>query len=657
MAKTKKVLENFGTDLSELAAEGKLDPVIGREDEIKRLVQILNRRRKNNPVLIGEPGTGKTAICEGLATLIHNREANPLLENKKIISIELSSIVAGTKYRGQFEERMKAIIKELKEREDVIVFLDEIHTLTGAGSAKGSLDAANILKPALARGDIQCIGATTLDEYRESIEDDGALDRRFQKVMIDPPSPNETLNILRNTIQYYEEYHNVAYTDKILKRVVKHCGRYITDRFSPDKELDIIDEVGSRVRLENVEVPEEIEKLEALKAQADLKKKEAVNEQRFEDAANYRDESEQIEDELQEHRKKWKYDLENQRFEVTIKDVNKVISLASGVPISNISQSEREKLLNLEEHLSKTVIGQPEAIDAISKSVRRSRAGVKSPSRPAGVFLFLGPTGVGKTHTAKTLAKEVFGSRDNLIRLDMSEYSEKHNVSRMVGSPPGYVGHEKGGQLTEKVRRKPYSVILLDEIEKAHPDVFNKLLQVFDDGHLTDGLGRTVSFKNCIIIMTSNIGAKEIINTGKTNIGFMQSDDGDDNSLDNDEVEKVVNEKVENVFAPEFINRLDDSVIFKGLRKEDLLEIVDLELNKLIERVKSQEIELSVTHAAKELLIEKGYSKEYGVRPLQRTIRTYVEEPVSEKVIQYEDPSGLELTVRKTGDEIYVDED
>jgi ATP-dependent Clp protease ATP-binding subunit ClpC len=649
MSKKSSALKNFGTNLNELARENELDPVIGREKEIQRVAQILSRRKKNNPVIIGEPGVGKTAIVEGLAKRIENHDVSHALDGKKIVSIEMSTIVAGTKYRGQFEERMRGIISELEDREDVILFLDELHTLVGAGSTRGGLDAANILKPALARGDIQCIGATTMDEYRESVEGDGALERRFQKIAIDPPSPEETYEILSRLRDSYEQFHHVRFEDSQIKDIINLTGRYVTERYFPDKALDVIDEVGSRVHLQNVQVPEEIEELEQRVDEIKKKKSDAVQAQDFERAAQARDLQEEIQNRLDERRREWRKSLDEQFVDVRDEEIHEVISMISGVPVSNINEDEREKLLNLESVLSKRVVGQEKAIERIAKTVRRSRTGVKDPNRPSGVFMFLGPTGVGKTHLAKTLADEVFGSEDNLIRLDMSEYSEKFNVSRMVGSPPGYVGHEQGGQLTEKVRRKPYSVILLDEIEKAHPDIYNTLLQVFDDGQLTDGLGRTVSFRNTVIIMTSNIGSSEIIQTGN-GLGFSQSDDSE--SLDHEKVKSVVTDKLKSNFAPEFLNRLDDNVIFHGLSKDDVFEIIDLELEDLLERLSSMNIELEITDPAKELLAEEGYSREYGARPLKRAIRRMIEEPVSEKLIEIGEEKDVNLIGRKRGENI-----
>ena len=648
-SKTKTpVLDNFGRDLTKLAIEGKLDPVIGRVNEIERVVQVIARRKKNNPVLIGEPGVGKTAIVEGLALRITERKVPRVLMNKRVVSLDLGSMVAGTKYRGQFEERMKAVVQELEKNDDVILFIDELHTLVGAGGASGSLDAANMLKPALARGEIQCIGASTLDEYREHIEKDGALDRRFQKIIVEAPTTDETLEIITNVKDKYEKNHGVKYTDDAIKACVKLAERYITDRFFPDKAFDVLDESGARVRLSNVEVPKEIVTLEQELSDISIQKNQAIRNQNFEEAARLRDKERGIQQELELIKLDWERSLENDQQTVTEDDVAKVISIMTGIPVTKVSEDEAKRLLNLNEELKKKVIGQDYAIDVLAKSIRRSRAGLKDPSRPTGVFLFTGPTGVGKTELAKTLAKYLFDNEDSLIRVDMSEYMEKFSVSKLIGAPPGYVGYEEGGQLTEKVRRKPFSVVLLDEVEKAHPDALNTLLQVFDDGHLTDGLGRKVDFRNTILIMTSNVGQRDI-KAGGT-LGFSV------NKYNSDEthINETIDSAIKTSFSPEFINRLDGIVYFKKLKKEDMIRIIDIQLKKLESRLSDKNITLNIPKTAKEFLVEKGYDDKYGARPLRRSIQKYLEDPLSEELLSglIKDGSEVKIKVDKKLDKL-----
>lgn len=622
------VLDNFGRDLTQLAMDKKLDPVIGRQKEIERVSQILSRRKKNNPVLIGEPGVGKTAIVEGLALRIVEKKVSRALFDKRIISLDVASLVAGTKYRGQFEERMKAILSELEKADDVILFIDEVHTLVGAGGASGSLDASNIFKPALARGEIQCVGATTLDEYRQSIEKDGALDRRFQKVLVDPPSVAETLEILDKIKETYEQHHNVAYTEEAIKMSVKLAERYITDRQFPDKAIDVLDEAGAKVHLANISVPKEIIDLEQKIIDTKNEKNEVVKRQNFEEAARLRDQEKKLQFELEEAKKSWEIQSNERVYPVTDDDIADVISMITGVPVNKIAEAESQKLLNLASHLKEQIIGQDEAVEHLSKAIRRARAGLKDPARPIGSFMFLGPTGVGKTELAKALARVMFDSEDALIRIDMSEYMEKFSVSRFVGAPPGYVGYEEGGQLTEKVRRKPYSIILLDEIEKAHPDVFNMLLQVFDDGVLTDGLGRKVDFKNTVIIMTSNVGTKDVKEGG--NIGFNFNNNGDDY----DHVKNTIDESVRKLFSPEFINRVDDFIIFRKLAKEDISSIIDIQLKLLVSRLEINQMKLTLTDDAKSFLVEKGFDEKYGARPLKRALQKYIEDELAEEVLK-----------------------
>ena len=648
-SKTKTpVLDNFGRDLTKLAIEGKLDPVIGRVNEIERVVQVIARRKKNNPVLIGEPGVGKTAIVEGLALRITERKVPRVLMNKRVVSLDLGSMVAGTKYRGQFEERMKAVVQELEKNDDVILFIDELHTLVGAGGASGSLDAANMLKPALARGEIQCIGASTLDEYREHIEKDGALDRRFQKIIVEAPTTDETLEIITNVKDKYEKHHGVKYTDDAIKACVKLAERYITDRFFPDKAFDVLDESGARVRLSNVEVPKEIVTLEQELSDISIQKNQAIRNQNFEEAARLRDKERGIQQELELIKLDWERSLENDQQTVTEDDVAKVISIMTGIPVTKVSEDEAKRLLNLNEELKKKVIGQDYAIDVLAKSIRRSRAGLKDPSRPTGVFLFTGPTGVGKTELAKTLAKYLFDNEDSLIRVDMSEYMEKFSVSKLIGAPPGYVGYEEGGQLTEKVRRKPFSVVLLDEVEKAHPDALNTLLQVFDDGHLTDGLGRKVDFRNTILIMTSNVGQRDI-KAGGT-LGFSVNKDNSDET----HINETIDSAIKTSFSPEFINRLDGIVYFKKLKKEDMIRIIDIQLKKLESRLNDKNITLNIPKTAKEFLVEKGYDDKYGARPLRRSIQKYLEDPLSEELLSglIKDGSEVKIKVDKKLDKL-----
>ncbi|MFP4227642.1 MAG: ATP-dependent Clp protease ATP-binding subunit [Salinivenus sp.] len=631
------VLDNFGRDLTELAEENELDPIIGRQKEIERVAQILSRRKKNNPVLIGEPGVGKTAIAEGLAMRIVERKVSRALYDKRIITLDLASLVAGTKYRGQFEERMKAVMKEIEKSPDIVLFIDEIHTIVGAGGASGSLDASNMFKPALARGDLQCIGATTLDEYRQNIEKDGALDRRFQKVVVDPSTPEETINILSNIKSYYEEHHNVRYSEEAVKLAVKLSDRYITDRFLPDKAIDVIDEAGARVHLSNITVPPEILELEEKIEDVQEEKNEVVKSQRFEEAARLRDKEKTLQEELEQAKKKWEEEAETEIHDVDEEDIAHVVAMMTGIPVDKISEPEQKKLLKMEEALKERVVGQDEAIEKLSKAIRRTRAGLKDPEKPIGSFIFLGPTGVGKTELAKVLTEYLFESQDSLIRIDMSEYMEKFSVSRLVGAPPGYVGHEEGGQLTEKVRRKPYSVILLDEIEKAHPDVFNILLQVLDDGILTDGMGRRVDFRNTILIMTSNIGTQDIKSFGK-GIGFSQSESSDD--MDYTSMKSTVEDALKNVFNPEFLNRIDDVIVFHPLDKKNIFEIIDIMSEDLFERAEELGLELKFDKAAKEFLTDKGFDPKYGARPLRRALQKSVEDPMAEDILHDEISEG-----------------
>ena len=624
------VLDNFGIDLTKAAEEGRLDPVVGREREIERLAQILSRRKKNNPVLIGEPGVGKSAIAEGLALRITKRNVSRVLFNKRVVALDLASIVAGTKYRGQFEERMKAILNELSKNDNIILFIDEIHTIVGAGGATGSLDAANMLKPALARGEIQCIGATTLDEYRQHIEKDGALERRFQKVLVEPTSIEETIHILHNIKEKYEEHHNVNYTDDAIEACVRLTNRYISDSYLPDKAIDALDESGSRVHISNIVVPEKILTLEKQLEETKKEKMTAVKNQNFEKAASFRDREKDLLDLLDQEKKKWEKELAVNRETVDADKVAEVVAMMTGVPVQRIAQTEGTRLLKMADELRGSVIGQDEAIHKVVKSIQRNRAGLKDPNKPIGTFIFLGPTGVGKTQLAKVLAKFLFDTTDNLVRIDMSEYMEKFSVSRLVGAPPGYVGYEEGGQLTEKVRRKPYSVVLLDEIEKAHPDVFHILLQVLDEGQLTDSLGRRVDFRNTIVILTSNIGSRQIAEFGH-GVGF----DTQARKTTRDEQNKSILQKaLQKTFAPEFLNRIDDVIMFNSLGKEEINKIIDLELKGLYDRVKSLGYQLKIATGARDFIAERGFDANYGARPLKRAIQKYLEDPMAEVLIK-----------------------
>ncbi|MBE2264639.1 MAG: ATP-dependent Clp protease ATP-binding subunit [Flavobacteriales bacterium] len=628
------VLDNFGRDLTKLALEDKLDPVIGREKEIERVAQILSRRKKNNPVLIGEPGVGKTAIVEGLALRIVDRKVSRVLFDKRIVTLDLAALVAGTKYRGQFEERMKAVMNELEKAKDVILFIDELHTIVGAGGASGSLDASNMFKPALSRGEIQCIGATTLDQYRQFIEKDGALDRRFQKIMVDPPSVSEAVQILMNVRDRYEKHHGVRYSNEAILACVNMADRYITDRFLPDKALDVLDEAGARVHLSHISVPANVLELEEKIEQVRQEKNVVVKSQNFEEAARLRDLEKRYQTELEAAKDAWEQQGEQTIHDVTEDDIADVIAMMTGIPVNRIAESESEKLLKMADILKQQVVGQEEAVEHLAKAIRRARAGIKDPSRPIGSFMFLGPTGVGKTELAKVLARYMFDSDDALVRIDMSEYMEKFSVSRLVGAPPGYVGYEEGGQLTEKVRRKPYSIVLLDEIEKAHPDVFNILLQVFDDGQLTDGLGRRVDFKNTIIIMTSNVGMRDVKAGGR--IGFSTNEETD--TYDN--VKHTIEETMRRLFNPEFLNRIDEYVIFRPLKKEHMVSIIDLQLKDLYKRLAARGITVEIAKTAKEFLADHGFDEKYGARPLRRTLQRYVEDPLAEEMLRGNYPEG-----------------
>lgn len=633
-------LDNYGIDLTKAAEGGKLDPVVGREKEIERIAQILSRRKKNNPILIGEPGVGKSAIAEGLALRIVEKRVSRALFGKRIISLDMTAVVAGTKYRGQFEERIHAILTEVKKHPDVILFIDEIHTIVGAGSATGSMDAANMLKPALARGEIQCIGATTLDEYRKNIEKDGALERRFQKVLVEPTSPEETLQILRNIKDKYEEHHNVTYTDEALEACVRLTDRYVTDRYFPDKAIDAMDEAGSRIHLTHISVPQEIEEQERLIEEAQQHKNEAIRLQNFELAASFRDRENQYTEQLERLKNEWKEKLKDNRETVDAPQIEEVVSMISGVPVQRMAQAEGVRLKGMKQALLSKVIGQNKAVETLVRSIQRSRVGLKDPNKPIGTFLFLGPTGVGKTHLAKELAKNMFGTTDAIIRIDMSEYMEKFTVSRLVGAPPGYVGYEEGGQLTEKVRRHPYSIVLLDEIEKAHSDVFNMLLQVMDEGRLTDSLGRTVDFKNTIIIMTSNIGTRQLKEFGK-GIGFTAQTGENEKEHANSVIRKALNKS----FAPEFINRLDEIVTFDQLNIASLEKIIDIELAGLYKRIEGCGYHLLLDQEAKRFVAEKGYDVQFGARPLKRSIQNHLEDGLAELIINEEPQTGDTLHV------------
>lgn len=633
-------LDNYGIDLTKAAEGGKLDPVVGREKEIERIAQILSRRKKNNPILIGEPGVGKSAIAEGLALRIVEKRVSRALFGKRIISLDMTAVVAGTKYRGQFEERIRAILTEVKKHPDVILFIDEIHTIVGAGSAAGSMDAANMLKPALARGEIQCIGATTLDEYRKNIEKDGALERRFQKVLVEPTSPEETLQILRNIKDKYEEHHNVTYTDEALEACVRLTDRYVTDRYFPDKAIDAMDEAGSRIHLTHISVPQEIEEQERLIEEAQQHKNEAIRLQNFELAASFRDRENQYTEQLERLKNEWKEKLKDNRETVDAPQIEEVVSMISGVPVQRMAQAEGVRLKGMKQALLSKVIGQNKAVETLVRSIQRSRVGLKDPNKPIGTFLFLGPTGVGKTHLAKELAKNMFGTTDAIIRIDMSEYMEKFTVSRLIGAPPGYVGYEEGGQLTEKVRRHPYSIVLLDEIEKAHSDVFNMLLQVMDEGRLTDSLGRTVDFKNTIIIMTSNIGTRQLKEFGK-GIGFTAQTGENEKEHANSVIRKALNKS----FAPEFINRLDEIVTFDQLDIASLEKIIDIELTGLYKRIEGCGYHLLLDQEAKRFVAEKGYDVQFGARPLKRSIQNHLEDGLAELIINEEPQTGDTLHV------------
>ncbi|WP_268224198.1 ATP-dependent Clp protease ATP-binding subunit [Sinomicrobium oceani] len=623
------VLDNFGRDLTQLAEEGKLDPVVGREKEIERVSQILSRRKKNNPLLVGEPGVGKSAIAEGLALRIVKKKVSRILYNKRVVTLDLASLVAGTKYRGQFEERMKAVMNELEKNDDIILFIDEIHTIVGAGGATGSLDASNMFKPALARGEIQCVGATTLDEYRQYIEKDGALERRFQKVIVEPTSIEETIEILHNIKEKYEEHHNVNYTEEAIEACVKLTSRYMTDRYLPDKAIDALDEAGSRVHITNMEVPKQILELEKQLEDVRVLKNSVVKKQKYEEAAKLRDDEKRLEKDLASAQEKWEEESKLHRETVTEDNVADVVSMMSGVPVNRIAQAESSKLAKLPELIKGKVIGQDEAVNKVVKAIQRNRAGLKDPNKPIGSFIFLGQTGVGKTQLAKVLARELFDSEDSLVRIDMSEYMEKFAISRLIGAPPGYVGYEEGGQLTEKVRRKPYAVILLDEVEKAHPDVFNMLLQVLDDGYLTDSLGRKVDFRNTIIIMTSNIGARQIKDFGQ-GVGFGTTAK---KAQEGEYQKSVIENALKKAFAPEFLNRIDDVVVFNPLEREDIHKIIDIELERLYLRIKDLGYNLKLSGKAKDYIAEKGFDKQYGARPLKRAIQKYIEDALAEEII------------------------
>ena len=638
------VLDNFGRDLTEMAEEGKLDPVVGREKEIERVSQILSRRKKNNPLLIGEPGVGKSAIAEGLALRIIQKKVSRILFNKRVVTLDLASLVAGTKYRGQFEERMKAVMNELEKNDDIILFIDEIHTIVGAGGATGSLDASNMFKPALSRGEIQCIGATTLDEYRQYIEKDGALERRFQKVIVEPTSVQETITILNNIKNKYEDHHNVTYTPEAIEACVKLTNRYMSERFLPDKAIDALDEAGSRVHITNIDVPVQVLDLERQLEEVRELKSSVVKKQKYEEAAKLRDDEKRIEKDLAIAQEHWEEDAKNNRILVTEDNVADVVSMMTGIPVNRIAQTESNKLAKLPELIQDKVVGQNEAVLKIARSIQRNRAGLKDPNRPIGSFIFLGQTGVGKTQLAKVLAKELFDSEDSLIRIDMSEYMEKFAISRLVGAPPGYVGYEEGGQLTEKVRRKPYCVVLLDEIEKAHPDVFNMMLQILDDGYITDSLGRKIDFKNTIIIMTSNIGARQLKDFGQ-GVGFgtaAKISQADENS------KSIIENALKKAFAPEFLNRIDDVIVFNALEKHDIDLIIEIELKKLFLRIEELGYKLNLSDKAKAFIADKGFDKQFGARPLKRAIQKYVEDALAEEII---------TSKIGAGDEIFMDLD
>ncbi|MBL7713268.1 MAG: ATP-dependent Clp protease ATP-binding subunit [Chitinophagaceae bacterium] len=630
------VLDNFGRDVTKQAETGTLDPIVGREEEIERVSQILSRRKKNNPILIGEPGVGKTAIIEGLALRIVQRKVSRVLFDKRVISLDLASLVAGTKYRGQFEERMKAIMTELEKNRDVILFIDEIHTIVGAGGASGSLDASNIFKPALARGDLQCIGASTLDEYRMYIEKDGALDRRFQKVLIEQPSVDETIQILENIQSKYEDFHNVSYDKEAIEACVKLSDRYMTDRLLPDKAIDVLDEVGARVHLKNINVPQNIIDLEAQIEEIKQEKNKVVKSQRFEEAASLRDKEKRLGEELEKAKLTWEEEAKSKRYPIGEEDIAEVVSMMTGIPVMRMVEAESAKLIRMNEDLAGAVIGQDEAIRKVVKSIQRNRVGLKDPRKPIGSFIFLGPTGVGKTELARSLARQMFDSEDALIRIDMSEYMEKFSLTRLIGAPPGYVGYEEGGQLTEKIRRKPYSVVLLDEIEKAHPDIFNILLQVLDDGQLTDGLGRKVDFKNTLIIMTSNIGARQLKDFGD-GVGFATNAK---QSVVEESGRAVIEKALKRTFSPEFLNRIDDVIIFNSLVQEDINKIIDIIMKGVMKRLNTLGFSLTMTDEAKKYIAEKGYDQQFGARPLHRAIQKYLEDPLAEEILNHRIVSG-----------------
>ena len=637
------VLDNFGRDITALAEQEKLDPVVGREKEIERVSQILSRRKKNNPLLIGEPGVGKSAIAEGLALRIIQKRVSRVLYNKRVVGLDLASLVAGTKYRGQFEERMKALMNELEKNDDIILFIDEIHTIVGAGGATGSLDASNMFKPALARGEIQCIGATTLDEYRQNIEKDGALERRFQKILVEQTTPEETLEILKNIKERYENHHNVNYTDEALSACVDLTNRYMSDRYLPDKAIDALDEAGSRVHINNMSVPKEIIELESQLDQVRDLKNTVVKRQKYEEAAKLRDDEKRVEKSLLEAQEKWQEESRQNRITVNDNDIADVVSMMTNVPVNKIVKSEKSKLSKLKKLIQSKLIGQDEAVEKVVRAIQRNRAGLKAPDKPIGSFIFLGQTGVGKTQLAKILASEIFDSEENLVRVDMSEYMEKFAISRLIGSPPGYVGYEEGGQLTEKVRTRPYSVILLDEVEKAHPDIFNMLLQVLDDGFLTDSLGRKINFQNTIIIMTSNIGARQVKDFGN-GLGFETSSQKAQSS----EIEKgVIQKELKKTFSPEFLNRVDDIVIFNNLEKKHIRKIVDIELIKLIDRITKLGYKIEISNSARDYITEKGYDSKYGARPLNRAIQKYVEDLVAENVVNNSIVEGDKILIDK----------
>jgi ATP-dependent Clp protease ATP-binding subunit ClpC len=646
------VLDNFGRDVTRLAEEGKLDPIIGRETEIERVSQILSRRKKNNPILIGEPGVGKTAIVEGLALRILQKKVSRTLFNKRLVMLDMAAMVAGTKYRGQFEERMKAIMNELEKAKDVILFIDEIHTIVGAGGATGSLDASNIFKPALARGELQCIGASTLDEYRQYIEKDGALDRRFQKVIIEPPSVEDAIHILQNIKNKYEDFHNVDYSDEAIVACVKLSERYITDRFLPDKAIDVLDEVGARTHLKNIHVPKYVEELEAEIEDVREKKNQAVRSQQYEKAADLRDSESKLVKKLEQAKEEWEEESKTKRYPVGEEEIAEVVSMMTGIPVNRVAQQESKKLVKMTDDIKAMIIGQDDAISKISKAIQRNRVGLKDPSKPIGSFIFLGPTGVGKTQLAKALAKYMFDSEDALVRLDMSEYMEKFSLTRLIGAPPGYVGYEEGGQLTEKIRRKPYSVVLLDEIEKAHPDIFNILLQVLDDGQLTDGLGRKVDFKNTLIIMTSNIGVRQLKDFGM-GVGFATSA-RQESEIDHNK--SVIQNALKKTFSPEFLNRIDDVVIFNSLEKEHIYQIIEISLSDLLNRLKDLDYKLTLTDEVKAYVAEKGFDPNFGARPLNRAIQKYLEDSLAEFILNENPEQGSKLVAEldKENDKVLI---